>query len=120
LSGEDQGLLHELGGTHGEVLAWLERQITEHGPQTWAALDEAMAEEAWATLARGWLQAVAVDEEHGFADLQRVLQRMWIEALGDDAHALASAEPDAEGLARLRQLRERIASLKAALVGQAA
>jgi DNA primase len=119
LSGEDQGLLHELGGTHGEVLAWLERQITEHGPQTWAALDEAMAEEAWAGLARGWLQTVAVDEEHGFADLQRVLQRMWIEALGDDAHALASIEPDAEGLARLRQLRERIASLKAALVGQA-
>ena len=119
LSGEDQGLLHELGGTHGEVLAWLERQITEHGPQTWAALDEAMVEEAWATLARGWLQAVAVDEEHGFADLQRVLQRMWIEALGDDAHALASAEPDADGLARLRQLRERIAGLKAALVGQA-
>ncbi len=31
LSGEDQGLLHELGGVHGEVLAWLERQITEHG-----------------------------------------------------------------------------------------
>ncbi len=119
LSGEDHGLLHELGGTHGEVLAWLERQITEHGPQTWAVLDEAMADEAWATLARGWLKAVAVDEEHGFEDLQRVLQRMWIEALGDDAHALASAEPDAEGLARLRQLRERIASLKAALVGQA-
>jgi len=119
LSGEDHGLLHELGGTHGEVLAWLERQITEHGPQTWAALDAAMTGETWAALARGWLKAVAVDEEHGFEDLQRVLQRMWIEALGDDAHALASAEPDAEGLARLRQLRERIASLKAALVGQA-
>jgi len=119
LSGEDHSLLHELGGAHGEVLAWLERQITEHGPQTWAALDAAMVDETWATLARGWLQAVAVDEEHGFEDLQRVLQRMWIEALGDDAQALASAEPDAEGLARLRQLRERIASLKAALVGQA-
>ena len=37
-------------------LAWLERQITEHGPQTWAALDEAMADEAWAALARGWLE----------------------------------------------------------------
>ena len=81
------------------------------------SLDEAMADEAWAALARGWLKAVAVDEEHGFADLQRVLQRMWIAALGDDAHALASAEPDAEGLARLRQLRERIDSLKAALAG---
>ena len=117
LSGDDLGLLHELGGTHGEVLAWLERQITEHGAQTWATLDAAMADETWAAMARGWLQAMVADEEHGFDDLQRVLQRMWIEALGDDAQALASGEPDAEGLARLRQLRERIASLKASLAG---
>jgi len=119
VSGEDQGLLHEVGGVHGEVLAWLERQITEHGPQTWAALDEAMADEAWATQARGWLKAVVADEEHGFEDLQRVLQRMWINALGEDAEAIASSGPDAEGLVRLRQLRERIASLKALLTGQA-
>jgi DNA primase len=117
LSGEDQGLLHELGGIHGEVLAWLERQITEHGPQTWAALDEAMVDEAWATQARSWLKAVVADEEHGFADLQRVLQRMWVNALGEDADAIAISGPDAEGLARLRQLRERIASLKASLTG---
>jgi len=119
LSGEDQGLLHELAGVHGEVLAWLERQITEHGPQTWATLDAAMANEPWAEQARGWLKAVVADEQHGFEDLQRVLQRMWIVALGDDAHALASGVPDAEGLARLRQLRERIDSLKASLTGQA-
>ena len=119
VSGEDQGLLHEVGGVHGEVLAWLERQMTEHGPQTWAALDEAMADEAWVTQARGWLKAVVADEEHGFEDLQRVLQRMWINALGEDAEAIASSGPDAEGLVRLRQLRERIASLKASLTGQA-
>ncbi len=120
LSGEDQGLLHELGGVHRDMLAWLERQITEHGVQTASALDEAMTGEAWAEVARGWLQAVVADEEHGFEDLQRVLQRMWIEALGDDAHALANGAPDAAGLARLRELRERIASLKAGLTGPAA
>ena len=99
LSGEDHGLLHELGGTHGEVMAWLERQLTEHGAQTWAALDEAMADEPWADTARGWLKrSVAVDEEQGFDDLQRVLYRMWIEALGEDAQALASAEPDGAAL----------------------
>ena len=119
LSGEDRGLLHELGGTHGAALAWLERQLTEHGPQTWTALDEAMAEEDWAPQARGWLNAVVADEAHGFEDLQRVLQRMWITALGEDADAIANSEPDAEGLARLRQLRERIAGLKAALSGPA-
>jgi DNA primase len=115
LSGDDHALLHELGGTHGEVLAWLERQLTEHGAQTAAALDEALADEPWADTARGWLRAADVDETHAFDDLHRVLQRMWIQALGDDAQLLASGEPDAEGLARLRQLRERIAALKAAL-----
>jgi len=117
LSGDDQSLLHELGGTHGEVLAWLERQITEHGPQPWATLDQAMAGEAWADAARGWLQAVPADEQHGFDDLQRVLHRMWIDTLGEDAQTLASSEPDADGLARLRELRERIAHLKAGLTG---
>ena len=123
LSGEDHGLLHELGGTHGEVMAWLERQLTEHGAQTWAALDEAMAGEAWAATARGWQRSVAVDEEQGFDDLQRVLYRMWIDALGEDAQTLAGADPDAEGLMRLRELRDRIAMLKSALArraGQAA
>jgi DNA primase len=119
LSGEDQGLLHELGGVHGDALAWLERQITEHGPQTWAALDDAMSGEEWAAQARAWLTAVVADEAHGFEDLQRVLQRMWVNALGEHADAIASSGPDAEGLARLRHLRERIASLKAALTGQA-
>ncbi len=119
LSGDDQGLLHELGGVHGEVLAWLERQITEHGAQTWSALDAAMSSEAWVGVARGWQAAVAADDVHALDDLQRILQRMWIEALGDDAQALASGEPDAEQLAQLRELRERIAALKAALAGSA-
>jgi DNA primase len=118
LSGDDQGLLHGLGGVHREVLAWLERQITEHGAQTATALNAALADEAWAGAARDWLQAVAADEAHDFEDLQRVVQRMWIEALGDDAHALASGPADAAALARLRELRERIAGLKAALTGQ--
>ena len=87
--------------------------------RTGAALDDAIADEAWAPQARDWLKAVVVDEEHGFEDLQRVLQRMWVNVLGEDADAIANSGPDAEGLARLRQLRERIASLKAALTGQA-
>ena len=119
LSGEDHGLLHELGGTHGEVLAWLERQIVEHGPQTWAALAAAMAEEAWAGTARGWVHSEVADLEHGFEDLQRVMRRLWIDALGHDADRLAQGAPDAEALAQLGRLRERIASLKAALSGAA-
>jgi DNA primase len=118
LSGEDHTLLHELSGLHREVLAWLERQLTEHGAQTPATLAEAMSSEPWAAVAQGWLRTIADDEQHRFADLQRVLQRMWIEALGDDAQALASAAPDAQSLAELRRVRARIDELKAALAAQ--
>jgi DNA primase len=114
LSGEDHALLHELGGTHGEVMAWLERQLTEHGPQTWAALDEALADEPWADTARGWVNA-AIAEEQGFDDLQQVLHRLWIAELGEEAQTLAGASPGPDELARLRELRDRIAVLKAAL-----
>ena len=115
LSGEDQGLLHELGGVHGEVLAWLERQLTEHGAQTWGALDEAMGGEAWAPTARAWLAAVVTEEDYSFANLQRVLQQLWIDVLRKDAQELVDGEPTVEQMARLRQLYERIDSHKAAL-----
>ena len=119
LSGDDQALLHELGGAHGAALCWLERQITEHGPQTWTALDQALQDESWAEQARAWVRTIAVDEEHDFADLQRVLQRLWIDALGEESQALAGGTLDAQSLARLRELRERIAALKASLMGKA-
>jgi DNA primase len=116
LSGEDHVLLHELGGTHGEVVAWLERHLMEHGPEPWSRLSEAMAAEPWADTARGWLRAAASEEEQRFDDLQRVLQRLWIDQLGAEAQALATGTPDAEVLARLGDLRQRIATLKAQLV----
>jgi DNA primase len=115
LSGEDHALLHELGGTHGEVVAWLERHLMEHGPEPWGRLDEAMAGEAWADTARGWLRTAASNEDQRFDDLQRVLQRLWIDQLGAEAQTLASGTPDAVALARLGELRQRIATLKAQL-----
>ncbi len=116
LSPADHELLHGFGGAHGEAVAWLERQLTEHGPQTWAALDEALAPESWADTARGWVASAAADEEQGFEDLQRVLQRLWVEHLGQQAQALVEAgATTAEDLQRLRALHEQIARLKAAL-----
>jgi DNA primase len=116
LSGADHELLHGMGGTHGEAVAWLERQLTEHGPQTWAALDGLLAEEAWADTARGWVAGAAADEEQGFEDLQRVLQRLWVEHLGQQAQALVETGATAvEDLQRLRALHEQIGRLKAAL-----
>jgi DNA primase len=117
LGAEDHQLLHELGGDHGPVIAWLERQLTEHGPQTWAALEAMLAAETWAEPARIWAQAGDPDEEQGFDDLQRVVHRLWIDHLGEQARQLAaSGAVERADLDRLRALHGQIARLKAALL----
>ena len=119
LSSEDQGLLHELGGRHGEAVAWLERQLTEHGTLTWAALDPLLEHEPWQAEARGWVNAAAADEEQGLDDLHVVVQRLLVERLDAQARALVEQpELSREDLDRLRALREQIARIKASVAGK--
>lgn len=124
LSGEDHALLHELGGSHGDAVAWLERQIVEHGPQTWSALDGAMASEPWHVEARGWVNATMPDEGGRFAaapeeeqhieHLQSVMRRLQLDRLSAEAQALtAIAAEDEAARAQLRILLDQIARLKA-------
>jgi len=101
-------------------MAWLEQQLTEHGPLSWATLAEAMAGEPWQEQARAWVDAADPDEEQGFEDLLRVMQRLWIAHLGEQAQQIAAGGgTDAEGLARLRALHEQIARLKSTLASPA-
>ena len=44
-------------------MAWLERQITEHGDLTWAALEQTMRDESWHEEAQRWVDAAAAEEE---------------------------------------------------------
>jgi DNA primase len=116
LGPDDHELLHGLGGTHGRAIAFLERQLTEHGPQPWSALEAALAGEAWSDQARAWIDAAAPDEAQDFGDLQRVLHRLWIEQLAGQAQLLAAQPSTArEDLDRLRTLHERIKQHRAAL-----
>ncbi len=109
LSGADQTLLHELGGTHGLAVAWLERQLMEHGSMTWGALDPLLDEEPWGVVARAWVRAAVVDEEQGFDDLRLVLHRMWIATLRQDMEALiAEGHTEREQLQRISALDARI------------
>ncbi len=115
LSADDHELLHGLGGVHGEVVAWLERQLTEHGPQTWGALDQALTDETWQDTARAWIAGAAPDEEQGFDDLQRVLHRLWVARLEEEVAALIEeGRTDREVLDRIGALRRRIAAHRAA------
>jgi DNA primase len=117
LSADDHHLLHALGGTHAVVVAWLERQLMEHGPQTWAALELAMQEEDWADEARGWVNAAVSDEEQGFDDLHRVVQTLWIDTLHVQANQItAGGATTREELDGLRALLDQVARIKASLM----
>ena len=107
LSGEDHALLHGLGGAHGAVVAWLERQLTEHGPQTWAALEQALADEDTHAAALGWVNAAVADEEQGLDDLLRVMHRLWRDQLEQDiAELIAPGQTDRETLSRIGDMRK--------------
>jgi DNA primase len=116
LGAEDHELLHALGGTHGAAVSWLERQLTEHGPQTWDALHQALADEPWRDDALAWVNAADPGEEQGLDDLRRVVHRLWIDQLGGQAQTLAaSGATEREALERLRALHEQIRQHRAAL-----
>lgn len=106
---EDQQLLHDIGGTHGQVIAWLEGQCLDHGPQTWAALAEAMQQQAWRDEAMRWVEGGLPDEEQSPADLRRVLHRLWRQQLEAEIESLiASGATDRPTLERVGELRARI------------
>jgi DNA primase len=105
LSAEDHQLLHELGGAHGQAVAWLEQQIMEHGPQTWAALAEAATGQPWEVALRPQVDAAAQEEQQPFGDLEIVVHRLWAERRKAEVRELiASGRTDAEHLAQVRAL----------------
>ena len=109
LSNDDHGLLHELDSPHGEVIAWLEQQLTEHGDQPWAVLEQAMSDRAWHGEARRWVDAAASDEVQNFADLQSVTHRLWRARLEQEVKELiATGLTDRPTLDRVQALRALI------------
>ena len=120
LTGDDQQMLHELGGTHGDVVRWLEQQAHEHGPLPWAVLSEAMHQEPWAHQAQQWVHSGLGDEGYTFEGLQRVVAQLWHELLKQEADAIVAVTPSAEDLQRYKALMEQIAIIKATGFNQAA
>ncbi|WP_374431326.1 DNA primase [Ideonella dechloratans] len=45
LPAHEQDLLHALPAPHGPLVAWLERDLAEHGPRAWAVLREVLAQD---------------------------------------------------------------------------
>lgn len=118
LTAEDHELLHALPAPHGELIAWLERDIVEHGPRPWAAVRTALMAQEGAVAAA--LAALRLDDSEDYdagpADLRLLLdgrllgalearQRELVAVAADNADARAEYQAS---LARAHQLRARI------------
>ena len=111
------GLLREQPAPHGALFLWLESQLHEHGPQSWAVLREALAGRDCQALAErvmsGSHAQTEGDEAELRAELRGLLNRMLIDSLKQQQNALiAAAARDPTALERYRQLQERRRALE--------
>jgi len=116
LAAEDHDLLHHAPGPVGELSAWLERFIANHGPAPWASLEAALGAHPLHAVAQQAMAAMAVDDVLSFADLRRTMNLLWIEHLKPQADVLAAkAAADPRALTQLKLVLERITALKQAV-----
>jgi DNA primase len=113
LTAEDHELLHALPAPHGELMAWLERDIVEHGPRPWAAIRTALAAEDSAASA---LTALRLDDSEEFetavSDLRLLLDGRLLEGVKARQRELAAAAAsDPQALLEFRQTQERVRQL---------
>jgi DNA primase len=116
LTAEDHELMHALPAPHGDLIAWLESDLMEHGARPWAALRAALgADEQLQAAVAQWADD-RDDSEADFADLRRLLDGRLLESLGAQQRALAdtvASDPQAREtfqrlFERMRQLKQRL------------
>ncbi len=112
LDASDHELLAALPEPHGPLCSWIERQLHEHGPSSWAALEQALQDTEWAADAPRWVPDTVLADEMQFAELRQLVDGMWIGVLKEEQKALiVRAASDASALARWRELEARIRQL---------
>nr|WP_184295173.1 DNA primase [Roseateles terrae] len=114
LSEQDLQLLHELPAEHGQLIAWLERFMMDHGPSPWAVLQIALVEADQLELAQrvcgGPLTAPPADES-AHDEFRHVMRKLWIVRLEQEATQIATSQsPD---IGKLKLIRNQIEELKA-------
>ena len=116
LQADDHELLHGLPPPHGELVAWLERQLAEHGPAPWSAWREALRGDPLEPAALRLLpESASFDPGDDPADLRRMVDRLWVEALKhEETRLIAAAAGDPAALPRWREVHRRRLDLEAA------
>ena len=118
LSSEDHALLCALPAPHGPLLTWLESQLHEHGPQSWAALREGLHEHPSQTLALKLMSGPDLDDtadnqRETLQELRNLVNRMLVEQLKLlETEAIEASKADPSALDRYRELQARRRALE--------
>ena len=116
LSTDEHELLHALPAPHGPLVAWLERDHSEHGPRPWAILSHALREDP--ALGEESLQVADgdADPEATFLDFRRAVDTLLDRELKAQAQALVvQISSDPAALVRYREVYRHWEEVKARL-----
>jgi DNA primase len=108
LPADEHDLLHHLPEPHGTLIAWLERDLAEHGARPWAVIREAlevdeMLDDATRALADGDADPGATP-----ADLRRAMDTLLVRELGARLDTLAKEfATRRDALDEYRQIKHR-------------
>jgi DNA primase len=116
LPADEHDLLHQLPAPHGALIAWLERELAEHGVRPWAVIREALEEDDSLDNEARALADGDADPGATPADLRRAMDTVLVRELGDQMkHLIAEAATRREALTEYRQLESRWKDAKARL-----
>lgn len=116
LSADEHDLLHHLPAPHGTLIAWLERELAEHGPRPWAVIREVLDHDESLDADARLLADGEADPGATPADLRRAMDTLLLRELGERMkQLLAEAATRREALAEYRQLDARWKDAKARL-----
>ena len=105
LSTEEHQLLLGLPAPHGPLFAWLESQLHEHGPQSWAVLREGLRGHAHEHHAVAQFAEVLDGVDYDWGETRRILaQLQQLRHDSEIADLAARAPNDPAVLERLREL----------------
>ena len=111
LSSEEQVLLSALPAPHGPLFAWLEGQLHEHGPQSWAVLREGLREQPGEQHATAQMAQIPEGIEGDWNEVRAILDQLIKLKRQQEMNELATrAATDPQAMQRYREL---AASLRA-------
>jgi len=113
----DHELLHALPAPLGELCAWLERQLAEHGTTPWAALSEGLVGHPLQQVLHSLVPDISLPDEMSLTDLQRTLNQLWIMKLGaESSRLIVQAQTDPNALKQWRLVDQDLQRRKALVI----